>query len=103
MALVGLRRTMLVAALVVGCSGGGDQTRVFRRAAIRTGTVSGVVVDADTGLPIANALVELPAGRRVQTRIDGSFEAELPAGRARVRVSSQDHLLGAREVAVDGL
>ena len=59
----------------------------------QTGTLSGRVMDAESGETIANAVVRVltPAGREVAgdlTDSDGRFELQVPAGTYRVEVTS---------------
>ncbi len=68
-----------------------------------TGSVSGVVVDAATGAPLARARVSLDGarGRRTLTNAHGRFVlADLPAGRGVLEVSLVGYALVRRDVDV---
>lgn len=64
------------------------------------GRVVGQVVDANSGLPLANADVDIGPTTRVRTRADGSFEATVPAGRLATRVGADDFLPHRRDLVV---
>src|SRR5262245_19285671 len=91
------------AALLAGC-GGEDEDGLDTqlRSASSVGLVSGYVYERESGMPIANAEVRIASGTTARTRADGWFELSAPAGRARVTVTSEDHLMTARVVAVGG-
>lgn len=103
----GPRRTcihlvLLSAVVLAGCGGGSSKPtapRQWKAPARMMGTVSGFVVDDESGTPIANAQVSV-GGTAVRTRADGSFEADAPAGRARVEVKTDGFIQSVREVAV---
>src|SRR4051812_37953551 len=95
-------RWLIVLAVLGGC-GGSPSTpmiaRQFKGGAARMGVVSGFVLDDETGAPIASAQIVV-GGQAVRARADGSFEATVPAGRARVEVTNDGFIQTVREVAV---
>ncbi len=87
---------------LAACGGGTDDTgpvRRWSRPLNAEGKFSGVVVDVETGEPVAGAEVQI-GGRRVPTGVDGSFETTAAPGRARVAVQSEGYVPGGREVMV---
>jgi TonB-linked SusC/RagA family outer membrane protein len=68
----------------------------------QTGTLTGRVVDARTGAPLAGALVRLePVGRSSLTNVDGRFRvADVPSGSVNVRVSYIGYTTQAQAVNV---
>jgi Carboxypeptidase regulatory-like domain len=95
-------KRLLILLLVVGCGGDPPKpsaARQFKSGASRMGVVSGFVLDDETGAPIASAQISVE-GQAVRARPDGSFEATVPAGRARVEVKNDGFIKTVREVAV---
>jgi hypothetical protein len=92
---------LLTALGLIGCGSSGKPTaaRQFKGGAAKMGVVSGFVVDDETGAAIANAQVSI-GGTAVRARSDGSFDATVPAGRARVEVTNQGFIQTVREVAI---
>jgi hypothetical protein len=91
--------------LAAGCGSSPPPARAPRAwngQAARMGVVSGYVMDVNTNEPIANAQVTI-GGQAVRARSDGTFEASVPAGRARVEVKNDGFLQTVREVAVGGV
>jgi hypothetical protein len=87
--------------LAAGCGSPSKPTtaRQFKGNATRMGVVSGFVLDDETGAPIASAQISV-GGTPVRARADGSFDATVPAGRARVEVKNAGFIQTVREVAV---
>src|SRR6185436_14202204 len=87
--------------LAAGCGSPSKPTtaRQFKGGAARMGVVSGFVLDDETGAPIASAQISVGA-QPVRERADGSFDATVPAGRARVEVKNEGFIQTVREVAV---
>jgi hypothetical protein len=97
-----IRLSALLLAASLGCSSSKSKPtapRQFKAPAARMGVVSGFVVDDETGAPIANAQISV-GGTAVRARADGSFDATVPAGRARVEVKNEGFIQTVREVAV---
>src|SRR5438045_395489 len=95
------RGLMVLAVLGAGCGSPSksETARQFKGGAARMGVVSGFVLDDETGAPIANAQIVV-GGQAVRARADGSFDATVPAGRARVEVKNEGFIQTVREVAV---
>ncbi len=92
-----------LALLGIGC--GGDSKKSLKKwesEITQMGLITGLVTDAETGQPIGDVDIDVGGGKRVRTNVDGQFETVAPAGRTRVKVESQDHLKGGREIAVGG-
>jgi catechol 2,3-dioxygenase-like lactoylglutathione lyase family enzyme len=95
-----VRSVLLVAlsAAPTACGGGKTPGKHWQGPLVQRGRIAGLVVDAETGTPVAGAMVTAGA-QRAQSRADGSFDLEVPPGRARVAVSSMDHVPYGREAA----
>src|SRR6187200_1068601 len=96
------RRLLVLLVVLGGCGGDPPKrsaARQFKGGAARMGVVSGFVIDDETGAPIASAQISV-GGQAVRARSDGSFDATVPAGRARVEVKNDGFIQTVREVAV---
>lgn len=107
------RRTFLLDVLIVsflvvlvGCGGGGagstdtgsTVTTGGVTAATGVGTISGVVVDGSSGLPLTGAVITA-AGRTVTSQADGSYSiAQVPSGTVQVVGSASG--FGARSAVI---
>jgi hypothetical protein len=95
------KRCLVVLLVLEGCADAPSKpaSHQFKTGAARMGVVSGFVLDDETGAPIASAQISV-AGQPVRARADGSFDATVPAGRARVEVKNDGFIQTVREVAV---
>src|SRR3954452_25306211 len=96
------QRLLILLAVLEACSGSPSRpqaARQFKGGAARMGMVSGFVLDDETGAPIANAQISV-GGQAVRARADGSFDATVTAGRARVEVKNDGFMQTVREGVV---
>jgi hypothetical protein len=89
---------MALVLLITACDSQDQTARIFRGSAVRSGVVTGFVVDDESGDPVAAQV--LVDGVPTRTAPDGSFTAPAVAGRARVEVRADGYLKTFRDVAV---
>jgi hypothetical protein len=87
--------------LAVTLASGASQTLSARQVS-EPGKVTGVVIDAATGAPLARVLVVVESsGKSAVTDAEGRFELQAPPGPQRLRASVVGYAQAVREVTVD--